>query len=156
MLAPAEVIAQLQAGTQSWQGRRVTVVDGVGHFPAYAPAEALAAAGASVTLVTPKLHAASLLDNGSMINTLRRLGQAGVKVLSQTATVRIEAGTVHARHVFSGEPQTWPCDAVVAALGNVADDTLADRPDVLRIGDCHAPRTMLDAIRDGHRAGRAV
>ncbi|MFO1192523.1 MAG: FAD-dependent oxidoreductase [Rhodoferax sp.] len=156
VLAPAEVIAQLQTGAAHWQGRRVTVVDGVGHFPAYAPAEALAAAGASVTLVTAKLHAASLLDNGSMINTLRRLGQAGVKVLSQTATLRIEAGTVHARHVFSGELQAWPCDAVVAALGNVADDTLADQPDVLRIGDCHAPRTMLDAIRDGHRAGRAV
>ena len=156
VLSPAGVIGQLRDNPDAWRGRRVTVVDGVGHFPAYAPAEALAAAGASVTLVTSRLHAGSLLDNGSMINTLRRLGAAGVRVEAQQATREVRSGALHTRHIFSAADASWPCEAVVAAIGNVADDSLADRPGVLRIGDCQAPRTMLEAIREGRLAGRAA
>jgi hypothetical protein len=156
VLSPAEILRQLRDGADHWRGRRVTVIDAVGHFPAYAPAEALAAAGARVTLLTSRLHAGSLLDNGSMINTLRRLGTAGVRVEAQRATIAVRAGAVQTRHIFTGDNETWPSDMVVAAVGNLPDDTLLDAPQATRIGDCQAPRTLLDAIREGRIAGRAA
>jgi len=163
VLSPAEAIARVRDNAASWRGRKVVVVDNVGHFPAYAPAEALADAGALVTIVTPKLHAASLLDNASMINTLRRLGEKRVAVEAQLALIEVRAGEVRMRHIFTGEERSLRCDAVVAAVSNVADDALTRQVAAARargatrlVGDCQAPRTMLDAIRDGRMAGRAV
>ena len=163
VLSPAETITRVRDEGAAWRGKNVVVVDNVGHFPAYAPAEALAEAGARVTVVTSKLHAASLLDNASMINTLRRLGEKQVKVEAQLAVLEIRGGEVHARHIFTGETRIFTCDAVVAAVSNVADDALAQQVAAARakgttclVGDCQAPRTMLDAIRDGRMAGRAV
>jgi hypothetical protein len=52
-------------------------------------------------------------------------------------------------------------DSVVAAAGSVADDDLYRRlrgrvADLWMVGDCVAPRTALEAIYEGHAAGRAL
>jgi len=52
-------------------------------------------------------------------------------------------------------------DSVVAAAGNVADDRLYRElrgriADLRMVGDCVAPRTALEAIYEGHAAGRAL
>ena len=98
-----------------------------------------------------------------MINTLRRLGARHVRIEAQVATLEVRDGQVKTRHIFTGEARAIACDTVVAALGNVANDALAREissqaggATTLLIGDCQAPRTMLDAIRDGRMAGRAV
>ncbi len=163
VLSPAAAIAEIRDNGAAWRGKKVVVHDAVGHFPAYAPAEAFADAGAQVTIVTAKLHAGSLLDNASMTNTLRRLGQKRVRVESQLATLEIAGRKVKARHIFTGDAQDFACDAVIAAVARIADDRVArdhaalagSAPQVL-VGDCEAPRTMLDGIREGRMAGRAA
>ena len=52
-------------------------------------------------------------------------------------------------------------DAIVAAAGGVAEDRLYGElrgrvADLRMVGDCVAPRTALEAIYEGHAAGRAV
>ncbi len=52
-------------------------------------------------------------------------------------------------------------DAIVAAAGGVADDHLYTElrgrvADLRMVGDCVAPRTALEAIYEGHAAGRAL
>ncbi len=165
--SPADVVESALVDPGQWRGRKVTIVDSVAHFQAYAPAFALADAGAEVVIVTAKLHAASLLDNGSMTNTLRRLAEKRVRIEAQVATVEVRAGAVQLRHIFTGEVSSIASDYVVAATGNIANDRLAreladaagSAPQVLPqilVGDCEAPRTMLDGIREGRMAGRAV
>ncbi len=163
VMAPADMVRDALASPEKWRGRHVIIIDSVAHFPAYAPAFALSDAGAAVTIVTAKLHAASLLDNASMTNTLRRLAQLRVRIEAQVAALEIRAGEVRLRHIFTGDESGIAADCVVAATGNIAYDGLARElgdkvgiAPVVLIGDCQAPRTMLDAIREGRMVGRAV
>jgi 2,4-dienoyl-CoA reductase (NADPH2) len=142
-----------------WRDKDVVVVDGVGHFQAYAPAMALADAGARVVIVTGKLHAAGNLDQASMMRTLQTLGKKGIPVHAQTAVSGIAGGAVRASHAFSSRELSFAADAVVAAVGNEAEDLLgreldAADIDVVLVGDCAAPRTVLEAIREGRAAAR--
>ena len=155
VLAVAEAIALATSGGAS---ERVVIIDDVGHFPAYVPAELLAEAGAQVTVVTPRLHAGAGLDDATLTRTLRRLGGLGVMVLSATVALAVEHDGVLVRHAFDGSRQRLPATVVVAAIGGVADDALvralADLPcEVRAVGDCVAPRTALEAVRDGHLVG---
>jgi len=66
---------------------------------------------------------------------------------------------VRASHVFSSRELSFAADAVVAAVGNEAEDLLgreldAADIDVVLVGDCAAPRTVLEAIREGRAAAR--
>jgi 2,4-dienoyl-CoA reductase-like NADH-dependent reductase (Old Yellow Enzyme family)/thioredoxin reductase len=153
----APIDAVLDPG--KWRDKDVVVVDGVGHFQAYAPAMALADAGARVVIVTGKLHAAGNLDQASMMRTLQTLGKKGIPVHAQTAVTGIARGAVRASHVFSSREVSFSADAVIAAVGNEADDALgraldAADVDVVLVGDCAAPRTVLEAIREGRAAAR--
>lgn len=138
------------------------VVDGVGHFPAYAPAEALVDAGASVAVLSPKLYLGSGLDQATMTTMLRRLAGKGVDLVANTMTVGIAGGSVVVRDTLAAVERTEPADLVVAAVGNRAVDDLVDTLSTqsgvaLRVvGDAAAPRTVLEAIREGRMAGRDV
>ena len=155
VVAPIEAVLE----PAKWRDKDVVVVDGVGHFQAYAPAMALADAGARVVIVTGKLHAAGNLDQASMMRTLQTLGKKGIPVHAQTAVSGIAGGAVRASHVFSSRELSFAADAVVAAVGNEAEDLLgreldAADIDVVLVGDCAAPRTVLEAIREGRAAAR--
>jgi pyruvate/2-oxoglutarate dehydrogenase complex dihydrolipoamide dehydrogenase (E3) component len=157
----AELIAPIDAVLDplKWRDKDVVVVDGVGHFQAYAPAMALADVGARVVIVTSKLHAAGNLDQASMMRTLQTLGKKNIVVHAQTAVNGISSGAVRASHLFTGRDLSFAADAVVVAVGNQANDELGlelDAADVgaVLVGDCAAPRTVLEAIREGRAAAR--
>lgn len=62
------------------------------------------------------------------------------------------------RQLTEWEEKALPSSLIVAAIGNdVVDDVgLSADTEVVRIGDCVAPRTVLEAIRDGRLAGLAI
>jgi hypothetical protein len=74
----------------------------------------------------------------------------------------VEDGGLRLEDVSTGEWERLDgIDSVVAAVGGVAEDGLARElrgrvPDLRLVGDCVAPRTALEAIFEGHAAGRAV
>lgn len=159
VLAPVEVMASPHAHAAG----RAIVVDEVSHFPAYAPAEALHDAGTAVRVLSPKLFLASGLDQATMMTTLRRLAGKGVELLANSAVTGIAEGAVQVRDTLSGAERTEPADVVVAAVGNRAVDDLAlelrstpGAPAVHVVGDAAAPRTILEAVREGRLAGRAT
>ena len=65
-------------------------------------------------------------------------------------------------HVITDEPgRLGPYDTIVTAFYNVANESLRDAlgdrlADLRAIGDCVAPRTVLDAIREGEAVGRQL
>ena len=159
VLAPIEVMTT----AADYAGRHVVVVDQVGHFQAYAPAEALIDAGATVTVLSPKLFLGSLLDQGTMTTMLRRLATKGVALVANSLTVAVADGGVQVEDTLSRATRTEPADAVVAAVGNRAVDDLAvalrahpGGPSVHLVGDAAAPRTILEAVREGRTAGRSI
>ncbi len=158
VLAPIEV---MDLGESRLPEGHVVVVDGVGHFPAYAPAERLVDAGCRVSVVSASMTPAANLDQSSQLSTLRRLGTKGVQFRTSTKVTAIRGGALDAVDVFSGAGVEIEADAVVAAVAGVAVDDLAAtlRADGMRvhvIGDALAPRTMLHAIREGRLLGRSL
>ena len=159
VIAPIEVMAS----PETYMDKKVIVVDHVAHFPAYAPAEALKDAGAEVMIVTPKLFVGSLLDQATMVRTLRRLASKGVQMVPNTTAVKISDGLLHVQDTLSGHMRTENPDVIIAAVGNQVVDTLAKKLtedfhhlNVHVIGDASAPRTILEAIREGRITGRSV
>lgn len=152
-------VTALAVRDEDWSGRRVVVVDEVGHFPAYLPAEVLADAGAQVVVSTAKLWAGSGLDQATMMTMHRRLAGKGIEFLVHAAATRVAPGTVRFTDTLSGTEFDRPADAVVVAAGNRVVDGLArelDHPRVMLVGDANAPRTVTEAVREGWLAGRSL
>jgi len=146
---------------QDLPGGHVVIVDGVGHFPAYAPAERLVDAGRSVTVIAAGLSPCANLDQSSQLSTLRRLSAKGVRFRTSTKVTELVDGELLLADSFGGEGSRLAVDAVVAAVTNVADDSFAralaaDGRQVHLIGDALAPRTMLHGIREGRLLGRQI
>lgn len=147
---------------EEWAGRRVVVIDDVGHFPAYLPAELMADRGAEVTVATPRLAAGSNLDSATLMTMHSRLARKGVEFLVHSAALRVTSEGVVFRDTLTDAELVRPADAVVLAAPNrVRDDlsaALRERGavEVLQVGDCVAPRTMTEAVREGRLAGRAL
>ncbi len=156
-LTPAEALAD----PERWRGRRVVVVDEVGHFPAYVPAEALADAGADVAIATPQMTAGGNLDQATFVTMHQRLARKGVRFVPHTAALAITPGGLRVRDTLSDEEREEPADAVVAAIGGVAvDGPVAELREagieVHPVGDCVAPRTFTEAIREARATARAL
>jgi NADPH-dependent 2,4-dienoyl-CoA reductase/sulfur reductase-like enzyme len=133
----------------------------VSHFPAYVPAEALADHGAEVTLMTPRLSAGGNLDQGTVVTMHRRLAKKGVRFRTHTAAVGTDASGVRVLDTLSDAEGHEPADVVVAAVGNVAVDDLRETLEARGVpttcvGDALAPRTIVEAVREGQRLGRAL
>ena len=144
-------------------GEEVVVIDDIGHMPAYVPAELLADAGASVTLVSGQAVPGAALDETTQVRMLRRLAGKGVRFRGGHAPVAVEATGVRVRNVWSGIEDVVPAATVVVAFANVAADDLLHRlrealtgVEIHVVGDAVAPRTALEAVRDGHLVGRRV
>ncbi len=139
-------------------GKRVVILDAVGHIEAIGLGELLARAGRDVTLVTP-LPTPMLLDRETAAHALPRAGKAGMKWRPNTVLAAIGENDVTLYDIVSGKLDTLDLvDTVVIRTHGIADDALyfALKPKVekvFRVGDAVAPRFVDRAIYDGHVAG---
>jgi 2,4-dienoyl-CoA reductase-like NADH-dependent reductase (Old Yellow Enzyme family) len=142
-------------------GRRVVVLDAVGHIEAIGLGELLAAQGRDVTLVSP-LATPIALDAETLAMALPRAVRAGCRWRPSTAVARIDEHAVTLACVLGGPSETLTgIDTVVIRTHGVPEDGLfhALRGRVAachRVGDAVAVRYADRAIHDGHLAGRAV
>lgn len=150
------------------EGDRVVVYDADGYFMGGCLAEKLAAAGRSVTLVTPYPVVSPLCDEtleGPFVR--RRLHDVGVKVRRDCALEWLEAHSCGGHDQF-GQEFVLESDAVVLVTQRVSSDALYLQLDghprladagirgLYRVGDCAAPRVIADAIFDAHRLAREI
>ena len=122
-------------------------------------AELLAAAGRTVHLATPDYIVGNeLARSGDLAPANARLAQAGVVAHRRSILRTVRQGSATLEDRFTGRCHDVDVAVVVDAGHRLPDETLWDqvrdatggRPE--RAGDCVAPRTVLEAIREGRRA----
>jgi pyruvate/2-oxoglutarate dehydrogenase complex dihydrolipoamide dehydrogenase (E3) component len=140
----------------------VALIEADGNWPSVATAEHLADLGKQVTLITAGAGYGSRITIYSMLAVRHRFREKQIRVMALRAVRAVEDSTVVLEDVSTGRPDRLEgVDSVVAAAGSVADDDLYRRlrgrvADLWMVGDCVAPRTALEAIYEGHAAGRAL
>ncbi len=109
----------------------------------------------AATLVTPDPVAGTQLADPA--GAAVRLERAGVARERLVRLVEVRDGRAWLEHVWTGEQRSVPCAAVIDCDHRLPDDTLwRARPDLPRIGDCLAPRTIHEAVREARRAALAL
>jgi len=118
-------------------------------------AEKLARNGNDVTLVTPSYLASAWTINTSERERVQaRLIDLGVLIEANTGLAGLDGERVRLECVFTGRQRETRASSVVMVTARASRDALyrelADRIDVVRIGDCLAPGTIAACVRSGH------
>ncbi len=143
-------------------GSRVAIIEADGNWPGVATAEHLADLGKTVTVITGGAGYGARITIYSMLAVRQRFRDKRIRVLPLRAVRAVEHGGLRLEDLSTGESERLDdIDAIVAAAGGIAEDGLARElrgrvPELRLVGDCVAPRTALEAIFEGHAAGRAV
>jgi hypothetical protein len=140
------------------------VVDDENGFVAPTVAEALAARGWHVEIVTVLAGVGTEIDPTQRPFVLRRLERAHVRLSPNLECVRSEPAGVILRHAHAGNEihRHGAGLVVIAGYRRAAPgprEALRERrPDLELhvVGDALAPRTLLDAVAEGARAGAEV
>ncbi|WP_245687818.1 mycofactocin system FadH/OYE family oxidoreductase 1 [Rhodococcus phenolicus] len=131
--------------------RTILVWDPVGGPVAVAVAEHLAGLGHRVHYATCDPVAGSrLAPTGDLVGANARLGRAGITRYRGVTVRAVDPAGVHLAHPITGRATTVPGALLVDCSAGLPDDKLAG---VGRngVGDCVAPRTVREAIREGYR-----
>jgi hypothetical protein len=147
-------------------GSRVLVDDPVGGPVGVAVVELLARHGHLVSIVTQdQIVGTGLALSGDLADANTRLQQAGVdRVLSSILrAVTVEGAVIEQR--WTREQRLIPTDLVVDAGHRLPEGQLYDalvgadaslRDELVRAGDCVAPRTVHEAVLEGRRGALTV
>ena len=136
----------------------VVVHDPVGGPVGVAAAELLASAGRQVALVTQDPVVGTLLSlTGDLADANVRLQRAGVTRELRSLIREVSGGTALLEDVWTGAQRRVDCAVLVDCGHRLPDEDLyLSRPETPRAGDCVAPRTVAEAIREGRRLGHAA
>ena len=144
-------------------GKKVIVADnGQGHWKAASICELLLDRGCEVELLSTLDFPIKDIGPESRPPLLRRLFTKGITLTPYTEIKEIAGSRVVVYNIYSRRERTIrDVDTVVLAYYNKADDGMyhalkGQVKELYRIGDCVAPRTSGDAIRDGDRVGRMI
>jgi len=141
---------------------RVLVVDREYEWEAPSVAEWLAERGAQVEILTEKIYLGLLIPPVSLPTMFARLEERGIPVRSQARVIAAGGGRVIVQHPFTGLLRPIEgVDAVVVAGDRVADDELyralkGEYEMIIAVGDCAAPRQIMQAVYEGHAAARTI
>jgi 2,4-dienoyl-CoA reductase-like NADH-dependent reductase (Old Yellow Enzyme family)/thioredoxin reductase len=141
--------------------RRVVVFDREGLTRGFVAADYLSARGVEVLFLTALAEVGPLLDAHMRDELIQRLSERGVRFVAGVAPVAWQGAHLVTRDVQTAEEQLVPSDALIAAVGSVAESALADalRGQVAElhvIGDANQPQTVEAATYQGARVGRAL
>lgn len=147
----------LELGGDSIKGP-VVLVDPSGGPMGVAVAEGLAACGLEVSIVTPDPIVGSRLGmSGDLVGANTRLQQAGVHRICSSRVRAVVDGRVRIENVYTEVAAEIRCATVIDCSPRLPDNALhtstATRSVEIGIGDTIAPRTVLESIHEGRRAG---
>jgi 2,4-dienoyl-CoA reductase-like NADH-dependent reductase (Old Yellow Enzyme family)/thioredoxin reductase len=143
-------------------GGRVLVSDWGGDWTGLDVAEALAARGARVRLMTSAVAFGTAVHQYQRNLYLARLDEAGVELIHHLRPVSLRPEAVECANVFSHRPVSIEgVDTLVVSAGRTArndlhDALLAAGVPVERAGDTLSPRSFEEAIREGTLAGMGI
>lgn len=131
---------------------RIVLFDPIGGPIAVALAEALGER--AILLTHDQIAGNELSRTGDLAPANVRLAQRGVRVEKRTLLRDVQQGRVVVSDRFSGETRTIECDLVIDCGFRLPTDPIEAAEH--RIGDCVAPRTVLEAVLEGRRAALAL
>ncbi len=152
---PLEV---LDGGPELLPDGPVVVLDPVGGPVGVGVAEWLAGLEREVALVTQDQVAGTLLSlTGDLADANTRLQRAGVRRELRALLRSAGGGEALLEDRWTGEQRAIGCAAIIDCGHRLPDDSLSLlRPGAWRVGDCVAPRGVLDAVLEGRRAALAI
>lgn len=142
------------------EGTRAVVLDRRANYETNLVTEAVSKRGAQLTIVTP--YSSSVVNTGTShaIFYTAEFPRRGIETLGGHVPLSISNGSLTVRNGITGRESTLPCDFVVSAVHpkprNQLMDMLKKYAPVKTAGDVVAPRSALEAFREGDRAGRTV
>jgi len=143
-------------------GQKVLLVeDGESNWKVMSTALYLAEQGKEVEIVSSLFFAGARIGVLSIGILYGKLFELGVKMTPMTGFRGINGNTVTLFHAFTNEERQEDYDSVVLCFYNQAEDGLyfdlkGKVKELVRIGDCVAPRDAQMAVREGEIAARAL
>jgi len=143
-------------------GQKVVVVAYEHHSKALTVADFLADRGKNVEILTDALYAGAQLDRSTLEAAYPRLLKKGVAITPLTKIKQVQGNTIVVYNILSGvERSIEGIDTIVVAAEPRADDALYRKlkgkvKELYAVGQCLAPRRLLDSIADGARVGRLI
>jgi 2,4-dienoyl-CoA reductase (NADPH2) len=129
----------------------IALLDPIGGPIAVALAEQL---GDRAVLITPDQIAGNeLARTGDLAPANTRLAQRNVRIERRSIVRAITAHGVEVDDRFTGERRTIECAAVVDCGFRLPDEAMSG---ATQVGDCVAPRTILEAVLEARRAALAI
>lgn len=141
-------------------GTRVLLIDGDRHYRATATAEFLAQQGKQIFVLTKDENTGGDIPKINFVGVMERFADLKIRIIPRAVVTEIARTTVH--YIQGGFSETLEgIDCVVMATPRRAEDGLraALEPlvsQLIAVGDCVSPRRALEAIWEGHQAGRAI
>lgn len=156
-------VREALAGQLPGEGR-VVVVDRQGGYPAIDVARLAAERGRPVTVVSEDATVSSQLGSTAELSPwYQAAATLGIEMRPLTTVLAATPPEVRLRHRFGAAEEVLKADCVVLADYELPEDSLyrqlrSARPDLSlrRVGDCLAPRRVLQAILEGGRAAREL
>ncbi len=132
----------------------VAVWDPLGGPIGISVAELVAATGRPVILITPDLLVGEKLAlSGDLAPSQGRLHGAGIVLIKRAIVRRVTSSTVEVEDRFTRRRTCVDAGSFVAAHHRVPDTSVDPDEHLLQAGDRVAPRTILEAVREGRKAG---
>jgi hypothetical protein len=158
--APA-CAAELLGGGEDEVGRRVTIATEAEPYAAVALAATLDERGREVALVTSERALASTLDPVNRAAALGRIFGAGIEVRTELRLTAVGPTSATFEDTATGALTELDADTLVVSRPPQPDEGLylrlkAAGANVVRLGDCVAPRDVANAIYEGERVGRSL
>lgn len=151
-----------EAAVAQLEDRTVVVYDETGDWGALGLIEHLSDSGARVTLVTPAAGALWRTTIYSNTLTFSRWREKKIRIRTLRRPQAFAGGTLLLEDVSCGEMEPLTgVETLIACVSPRAFHPLeaplvASGVKPTLIGDCLAPRNALEAVFEGHRAGRAI
>lgn len=142
-------------------GTRSLIVDLRGNNETTLVTEMLVKRGSQVTAITPFMQYGVNLGFTHLDDLLRSLPKQGLDMQVLTVLTGVKDGKATLMHVYSRRRVEQEFDFIVAGVHPKPQKELYELatklcPVVIMAGDVVAPRTALEAFREGDRAGRTV
>ncbi|MFA5774985.1 MAG: FAD-dependent oxidoreductase, partial [Ilumatobacteraceae bacterium] len=130
----------------------IVIQDPIGGPIGIAIAEEL---GNRAILVTPDNVAGNELSRtGDLAPANVRLAKAGVRVIRRALLRLVTPTHVEVEDRFTGQTSAVPCVTVIDCGFRLPTTNIADAH--MQVGDCVAPRTILEAVLEARRAAQAI
>jgi mycofactocin system FadH/OYE family oxidoreductase 1 len=132
----------------------VLVFDPMGEALGVGVAELIAARGRPTSIVTQdQIAGTKLAITGDLVDANSRLQRAGVRRELRSLLREVGDGAALLEDCWTAERRTVDCAILIHCGYRTPDDALyLAAPDTPRVGDCVAPRTVLEAVLEGRRA----